>query len=502
MRPVLRSSILLLLAAFLLACGSVPLVSTPPGPTVTYNPFASLSPTPFNPLADTMTPTETPTPGPTMTATLQPGSRPKYNIQVMLDYARHGLSVNQTITYPNWTGVALDNIVLAVEPNHWTGCFSLITLTGYSMDGQEPRVQVGHYSLNGHRLELELDQPLSPGGVLSISIAYGLTLPYADRYQVFGYNADQIDLVDWYPFVVPYADGWLLHDPGAEGEHLVYDEADFDVTITPTGADLPPTLTMAASAPMVNGNARLEGARTFALSISSGYSQASISAAGVIVTSYYFPSEELQGQRVLQEVGKALQTYSDRFGPPPHSSLSIAEADYFDGMEYDGMFFLSRDFYTSDDGTVLNLLVDIAVHETAHQWWFSQVGSDQALEPWLDEALATYSERLFYEVNYPGVTAWQAFRVDAYNPSGWVDSSIYDLQGIRTYANAVYLRGALFLQDLRSQIGDEAFFAFLKDYASQMAGKRATTADFFRILRQHTDADLTAIMQEYFSHSY
>jgi aminopeptidase N len=147
---------------------------------------------------------------------------------------------------------------------------------------------------------------------------------------------------------------------------------------------------------------------------------------------------------------------------------------------------------------VLNNLVDIAVHETAHQWWFGAVGNDQALEPWLDEALATYSERLFYEQNYPDVTAWQTFRIDAFNPTGWMDTDIYHGGDFQTYANAVYLRGAQFLQALRGRMGDEAFFAFLKDYATQMAGQRASTTDFFRIARQHTDTDISDIVSVYF----
>jgi len=51
-------------------------------------------------------------------------------------------------------------------------------------------------------------------------------------------------------------------------------------------------------------------------------------------------------------------------------------------------------------------------------------------------------------------------------------------------------------------VGDEAFFAFLKDYAVQMAGKRATSVDFFRILRQHTGADISDILSAYFRNSH
>lgn len=33
-----------------------------------------------------------------------------------------------------------------------------------------------------------------------------------------------------------------------------------------------------------------------------------------------------------------------------------------------------------------------AAHETAHQWFYSLVGNDQARDPWLDEGLATWPE--------------------------------------------------------------------------------------------------------------
>ncbi|MFH0802344.1 MAG: hypothetical protein V2A78_08185, partial [bacterium] len=90
------------------------------------------------------------------------------------------------------------------------------------------------------------------------------------------------------------------------------------------------------------------------------------------------------------------------------------------------------------------------------------------------------------------------FRVYDFQPTGWVDSSIYDLGSFRPYTNAVYLRGALFLEALRVRIGDEAFFAFLKDYAAQKAGRRATAADFWAILALHSSADISDLRQAYF----
>jgi hypothetical protein len=414
-------------------------------------------------------------------------------LKATLNYAAHTLSVDETITYLNATGETLTSLVLAVEPNLWRGSFKL---ESFAIDGQG----ASGWNLNTDRLETSLTTPLITGGTIKLSMHFDLNLPMADNHHVFGYNDRQINLVDWYPFIVPYSRGWLIHPPAEVGEHLVYDTADFDVTVILTDPTLPIMVAASAPAEMSAGSWHyvMHDTRTFVISASTGYKSVITNIDGLIVSSYYYNDNKAQAQKVLDEVTRAVTTFNILFSPFPYASLSIVESPFYDGMEFDALFFLSQDFYIKDDGTVLNNLIDIAVHETAHQWWFGSVGNDQAIEPWLDEAMATYSERLFYEKNYPEVTAWWAFRVDAYSPSGWVDTDIYHGDEFRTYANAVYLRGAQFLEALRRRVGEDVFFAFLKDYASQMAGKRAVADDFFRILRQHTNLDFSDIQRTYF----
>jgi aminopeptidase N len=117
--------------------------------------------------------------------------------------------------------------------------------------------------------------------------------------------------------------------------------------------------------------------------------------------------------------------------------------------------------------------------------------------------MAAYSEKIFYEYNYPkyGDWWWQ-FRVDYFGPAGYVDSTIYDHGTFRAYTNAVYLNGAHFIHDLRTKMGDDNFFSFIKDYASRYSRGRATTSGFFAAAREHTNTDLTYLIAEYFSRSY
>lgn len=490
---------------------------------VTLDPDSTATPTPFQPApaADTALPTATAaptdTPVPTPTATFTPlpppdtftpaptippatpvptNTRTQYTFYVTLDYASKGAAVNETIRYFNATGQSFSSIVLAVEPNLWTNCFSLNTL---NQDG----IPVTNYTLEGQRLTIYPAQSVEPGAVTTFSLGYNLTLP-PKRYEgTFGYLGYQLNLTDWYPFIVPYSNGWVLHDPWSFGEHLVYDAADYDVNVKVND----PNVVIAASAPgEVNGDSthyHLEAARTFVLSASDRFKVADSAVGSAVTRSYYFEGDEDAGQAVLWMATQSLGLYGAKFAAYPYPSLSIVETEVPDGQEFDGLVFLAEKFYSDYNGTAKSNLFTIGTHEIAHQWWFGLVGSDQALEPWLDEALSVYSERIFYEYNYPRYGDWWwNYRVNYFGPSGWVDTSIYNGGTFRAYTNAVYLNGANFLEDLRTRIGDDAFFAFLQDYASRFAHGHVTSYDFFAVLRQHTNKDFSDILRAYFQGQY
>jgi hypothetical protein len=426
--------------------------------------------------------------------------RANYTFLVTLDYDNHRLAVDETIQYPNLTGLELTSLVMAVEPDRWDGAFQL---NGISVDGLE----ANDFTLLNGRLDVSLSNPLIAGESIIVKINYDLVLPWNGSDQIFGYNNWQINVVDWYPFIVPYktGSGWLLHALANVGEHLVLDSVDFDVTIIPKSENS--ALIIAASAPaepVGNGSHfKLSRARTFVFSASTAYLTSSATLGDVIITSYYADGNQKAAEAILNATVQAIGIYADVYGPYPYQSLSIVETYYPDGMEYDGLFFLSRNFYNAYDGTLLNNLIMIGIHEVAHQWWFGLVGNDQALEPWLDETLATYSERIFYERASPFlVGVWWNFRVNDFQPSGKIDITIYKGGSFRPYTNAVYLRGAKFMENLRTRMGEESFFAFIRDYSDQMSYKIATSDDFFRILYSHSSADISDIIATYFENPH
>ncbi len=436
------------------------------------------------------------------TATPTPPSVPlsKYAISAELDFDTHQVVVDEQIAYVNTTGSELSEILLLVEPNSYPNGFVLNDL---SWENGDP---ISIYTLDARELIISLPNNLLPGDTIGIKISYQLNLP--NQNAPYGYTDRQTNLGDWYPYLPPYipGEGWLVREDAFLGEHLAYDMAEFSVELrlarpsSTTGGEL---VLAASSKPEIDGEIyryHHAPARNFAWTVSDLYQVLETQVGEVQVKSYSFPFHTQADGPALEETAKSLAVFNELFGPYPHQSLSVVEADFLDGMEYDGLVFLSHAFYDYYTGNPQSNLTIIAAHEVAHQWWYGLVGNDQAVEPWLDEALSTFSELYFYEKAYPELTSWWwENRINFHNPQGWVDTTIYEADGFYPYRDAVYLRGAMFLGELRDIMGQEAFLEFLKDYLAQYRARQASGDDFFNLLSKHTSADLSALLTTYFS---
>ena len=445
-------------------------------------------------------PNPTSTPSPVATEPSNDGLWIDYQINADLDYAGKNVRVEQQITIAGLP-VGFGEIALVVEPNRYSGGFNLQNLAVES-------ITLNSYSLDGNQLRFEIPQSVRGTSPYRIYLSYQLILPEipppSEMYkpQPYGYTAKQLNLVDWYPFVPPLDDQnqWVIHQPSYFGESLVYPASDYSVNLTVTGNSFP--LIVAASSPAERAenhySFHMQQARNFAISISPSYELLeSKSMSGINVRAYAFTGNEAQNQAVLQYAIEAINLFSELFGPLPHQSVSIVQADFLDGMEYDGLYFVSKGFYNLYDGTIQGYLSIITVHEMAHQWFYGVVGNDQALEPWLDEGLATFSELVYFEHYYPElVTWWWDYRVNVYQPQGVINLPVYEYGSYIAYRDAVYLRGAKFFDELRRQVGEDQFVLGLQQYCAQNFRKIAGQSDFFEVFKGHS---LEQLLSGYFN---
>lgn len=460
-----------------------------------------------------LTNSDRPTPEPTAIPTnaedqtiefVTPAHVPEYNLDIILNYYSQYADITQTITYTNNTGNELKELLLRIPPKYFPGTYIQNSLT---IEPGATQTEQGLSTL------LSFETPLPPAQSARIRLQYRLVIPKFTRDDgawTFGASDQQTNLTNFYPYIPPYdpKTGWLVYDPVYDagalpvGENVVNDTANFAVRLRLT--DRPELIEVAASAPMIGEERsgdyryRFDLARGFSFSISDSFFINEITENGVTVRSYSFYNNQEAGKEVLELGINAIKLYGELFYPYPRSLISIVVADYLHNMEMDGMVMISYGVFDFYNGPKTNLAM-LAPHEIAHQWFYSQVGNNQAMEPWLDEALCTYSELLYYERYYPDLVSWWwRNRVNGWQPTGYVNSDIQTPGGYEPYRLAVYLRGATFMQELRDTIGDEAFFAALKDYAVTNTYRIVSASDFFDAISRHSKADIQSLVSRFF----
>ncbi len=121
------------------------------------------------------------------------------------------------------------------------------------------------------------------------------------------------------------------------------------------------------------------------------------------------PSPARNAASVSNQAARAIEYYSQRFGPYPYGSLKIAQVPGANSQGWPGLIFLSTYSFLSDaEKAELHMTPlqrttsDLAVsHETAHQWWGDLVGWRSYRDQWMSEALANYSAVLLLKSEKP-----------------------------------------------------------------------------------------------------
>jgi aminopeptidase N len=142
-------------------------------------------------------------------------------------------------------------------------------------------------------------------------------------------------------------------------------------------------------------------------------------------------------------------------------------------------------------------------HELAHQWWGVLVGIASWSDFWLNEGMADFVKDAYLE-QYKGRAAYdqeiaaakerleKLRREGKDRPlhwEGWKDAH-------EALGQIPYVKGALFLDRLRTELGEDKFWRGIALYTSRNARRLVDSQDFERAMEEASGQDLQALFDE------
>ncbi|MGH7583997.1 MAG: M1 family metallopeptidase [Gemmatimonadales bacterium] len=393
--------------------------------------------------------------------------------------------------------------------------------------------------VNGTVMKVDLAEPLAPGHVATIEIAWHFLIPEhgADR---MGRDGALYEIAQWYPRMCVYDDvrGWNTEPYLGQGEfYLEY--GDFNVAVTvPAGyivagtgmlqnpaevltaaeihrlaeaAHSDTTIHIVSAEELKSGTARPRSSGTLTWHFaakhvrdavwagSPDYEWDASSYKGAIANAYFRPASAFNWDDAADQARMSIMEYSERWFPYPYPQISVVEGP-ISGMEYP-MLAMETVSQSKPD------LYSVITHEVGHNWFPMIVGSNEREYMWMDEGFNTFINTFSEARRYPQ-NGDQIQRADndmrqielvmrlgldvpiMMNP----DRIDPNLLGITAYE-----KPSVGLQLLREQIlGPRAFDDAFRRYISRWAFKHPTPTDFFRTMEDAAGRRLDWFWREWF----
>lgn len=442
-------------------------------------------------------------------------------IKAQLHPDSHSMTVRQTLQLTSRTAEGRDTLVLRTWPNAFQKpdtspvagdaglCpdgFSAGSLVmeeaAMELNGQQVRLEHRYADAAKTVLELPLPEIWQPGESLTVTLCYTVNFPHI-QYR-FGWWGDTF--AAGHAFAVPAlwqngayrTDAWLPVGDPLSGECMNW-------TLT---LRVPKTHQVAATGRITGTYQNADGTdlyiidapavREMGLVISPEIRKVSRQAGGVQVEAW--AANPAQARRLLDTAAKAVESFSGLYGDYPYPVYTVCALPMgVSGAEYPGLSLIDADLLTGSAET----LEYAVVHETAHQWWYSLVGSDSSTHPWLDEAMCEYSLLSYVEACH-GRAAREELRQSRMESSMRVTVAGQATPGApldyfetnTDYMVLVYGRAASMLCAVDELLGgrlDETLRAYADRYAFQMADR----SDFLRLVQENTGVDIEPLMADY-----
>lgn len=341
------------------------------------------------------------------------------------------------------------------------------------------------YSEAGTVLEVELNEPLAPGGKTTLQMVFNGQVPVQIRRS--GRNNKEgvaLSMSQWYPKMAEYDfEGWHADPYIAREFHGVW--GDFDVKLTLDkdyivggsgylqnpqeighGYEAPGTQVKRARGKTLTWHFKAPKVHDFMWAADPEYLHDTLQVEGGPTLHFLYKNNPdiLENWKNLQpKTAQAMEFFSKHIGTYPYDQYSVVQGG--DG----GMEYAMSTLITGE--RPFGSLVGVMVHEMAHSWFQHILATNEAKHEWMDEGFTTFISTLCMN---------QIMDQGKENPFEDVYKSYYALarsgreQPQTTHADrydanfaygiSAYNKGAIFLSQLGYVIGQDKLMEAIKKY--------------------------------------
>jgi aminopeptidase N len=197
------------------------------------------------------------------------------------------------------------------------------------------------------------------------------------------------------------------------------------------------------------------------------------------------PKERRAGVRRTRKI---VELFEAVFGPYPFEDVG-AIVDHAPAVGY-ALETQTRPIYNDTPGHGL------VAHELAHQWFGNSVSLSRWPDIWLNEGFATWAEWRWGQSAGGPTTATRLDRLydtPASNAGFWNPPPGDPGRPSRLFDRTIYDRGAMTLEVLRQELGNDTFEAILRAWTDRFAYGNATTDDFTALAEEVSGASLDTL---------
>jgi len=398
----------------------------------------------------------------------------EYELIMQLDPAVENIDatvhISGVVTAPDQDILALDFVGFTVEEVLWN-------------------MRPVAYTRQGDKLIVDPSESLPPGQPFTISVTYhGNPVERPSRYVGFASSVGMSFVDGESIYVLSEPDGSRYWFPNNDHPR---DKATYRFEIT-----VPARLTAVANGLLID---QIDDATSSTFIWKHDFPMASylatvvvgefdrleaVSPDGVPLRHYVNEGARTEFAAATVDLGEAIDWMSNLFGPYPYEAFGFVTADVSSvSLETQTMVLLAN-----------NMIGQTTVmHELAHMWFGNWVSLDSWQQMWRNEGFATYVQLMWENRDDPEDFELAIEAIKSAVEENGDDFPLGDPPPAKLFSFNTYFGGAVFVHELRQEMGDEAFFSGLQTYFATYGGGTASDDQFQAVMEAAYGQSLDAL---------